>query len=149
MGITAYPPGVNPFQGEEPVADVYRKIAQVGVKDAFKLLNTQKENGWHVHAPDEPTDPAGNPAPLPTEYEERVRAHYTGKKWDQDIEKEACIIFDHAFKLFNVIYFRMCIGDTMCPHCTQVTRRRDRPFPPKFLYSEIPLVRSSPLDKNT
>ena len=91
LGSTAYPPGVNPFQGEEPTADVLRKIAQAGVKDAFKLLNTQRENGWHVHAPDEPTDPAGNPAPLPTEYVERVRAHYAGK-WDEDIEKEAGII---------------------------------------------------------
>ena len=149
LGRSAYPPGVDPMEGEEPKPDVYRKIAQAGVKDAFKLLNTQKENGWHVYAPDEPTDPAGNPAPLPTEYVERVRAHYTGKTWDNDIAKEASIIFDHTFKLFNVIYFRMCIGDTMCPHCTQVTRRRERPFPPKFLHSEIPLVRSSPLDKNT
>ena len=51
--------------------------------------------GYHsipsLRAPDEPTDPAGNPAPLPTEYVERVRAHNVGKR-DEEIEKEAGII---------------------------------------------------------
>jgi hypothetical protein len=132
LGSSAYPRGVNPFakqEGEpaEPIQNVLKKIATAGVKDAFNLLNAKKGNGFIVYAPDAPTDPAGNPKPDPTDYLERIRAHYNGRR-DEEVEREAAVIFDHVTKLFNIVYWKMCTSN-LCPHCTRVCERRrvDKP----------------------
>ena len=49
LGSTAYPPGVDPLQGEEPKPDVLRKIDQAGIKDAFKLSTPKKKMGGIKH----------------------------------------------------------------------------------------------------
>ena len=54
LGSTAYPPGVDPLQGEEPKPDVLRKIDQAGIKDAFKLSTPKKKMGgmsMHLMSP--------------------------------------------------------------------------------------------------
>ena len=126
LGASAYPPGVNPFQNpdaegrNEKMEDILRKIAVAGVKDAYTLLSRGPD--WHVEAPTDPTDPEGTPAPDPKDYVEKVRAHYNGVP-DADVDREASLIFAHAFKLFNIIYWRACVDD-LCPHCAALCQRR-------------------------
>lgn len=127
LGASAYPEGVNPFQtGEdarEPAEDILRKICEAGVKDAYKLLSRNLPDDWSVFAPEEATDPGGDPKPNPEDMLEKIRAHYNGTR-DEEVEQEASIIFDHVTKLGGVAYWLMCMKD-FCPHCLKVYDRRN------------------------
>ena len=56
-----------------------------------------------------------------------MREHYGGKR-DNEVEKEATIIFSHVTKICNVVYFKMCAG-TLCEHCKGVVEERQKTEP--------------------